>query len=65
MIKKHAECAKGNHLFIISNWAFDTKSQKANAWTCQRCMLTVEGMKDIQALRAKIHETGNNDSEVK
>jgi hypothetical protein len=64
MIKKPQECAKGNHIFVISNWNFDTKSQKSNGWTCQKCLLTVEGKSDIDALRAKLHEAKNDETKA-
>lgn len=63
-IKKSSECYMGNHLFIVSNWQFTPTYQKANAWTCQRCLITVEGKKDIDTLRGQIHETGNSETEA-
>lgn len=54
-VKKCTECEKGNHQFIISNWVVSQTMQKANSYTCQRCLLTVEGNHDVKLLREQIH----------
>jgi len=32
------------------------QSQSANGFTCQKCLLTVDGKKDIEELKASINE---------
>lgn len=49
-------CLAGNHNFIVSYWLFDAKSQKANAYTCQKCLLTKSGLSDIEQLKDEIHK---------
>lgn len=49
------ECFTGNHRFVISNWLVTPQAQKANAWTCSKCLHTVEGSFSINELREAMH----------
>ena len=62
-IVKQKDCENGNHQFVVSQWLFDSKSQKANGWTCQRCLLEVQGKNDICKQRESIHaDNGNSET---
>lgn len=61
-INKSDSCSKGNHQFIVSNWANNGTTQKANAFTCQFCLISVDGILDIEKLKAETHATGNTET---
>jgi hypothetical protein len=48
------ECSTGNHLFIVSRWLFGPQQQSASGFTCQRCLLTIDGQDKITELRNEI-----------
>ena len=54
-VVRSKDCAAGNHQFIVSNWLLSMNSQKANAYTCQKCLHTIEGGYDVKKLRDIIH----------
>lgn len=55
-VRRGQDCADGNHTFIVSRWLVTGQSQAANGFTCQKCLLTVDGKKDIEELKASINE---------
>ncbi len=59
-IIKQSECESGHHNFIISAWLYTSTTQKANAYTCQRCLLTLEGAHDINKVGELHRATGND-----
>lgn len=63
-IIKPEGCSTGNHLFIVSQWTFDSKSQKANSWACQRCLLSIDGGYDVNQLRKELHENGDGETKT-
>jgi hypothetical protein len=58
-VVKPDDCKADKHLFIVSNWVHTPTSQKANSWTCQRCLLTVDGAHDVNKLKSELHADGN------
>jgi len=50
------DCANGLHQFVVSRWSLSSIAQTASGWSCQRCLLVVEGKDQIDIFRAKIHE---------
>ena len=58
-VKLQKDCEYGNHIFIVSNWKFNSTSQKASAWTCQKCLHTVEGFHDVDRLKEDIQAQTN------
>ena len=59
-IVKSVDCQTGNHFFIVSNWVHTPVSQKANSWTCQRCLLTVDGAHEVNKLKEVLHADRND-----
>ncbi len=55
-VRRAGDCKNGNHNFVVSRWMLSTNQQTANGYTCQRCLLTVEGRNEIEKLRAEIDE---------
>lgn len=49
--KQNDLCDKGCHKFIVTAWISQSMQQKANAFTCERCLLTVTGANEIQKIR--------------
>lgn len=49
------DCQNGNHLFIVTNWQFSQTAQKANSFTCQKCLYTVEGAFEVNKLREALN----------
>jgi hypothetical protein len=52
---KSKACEIGNHQFIVSNWQVNSTSQKANSWTCQKCLHTIDGKHEVDKMREQIH----------
>ena len=63
-VKRGKECSLGNHVFIISNWVVTATSQKANAYTCQKCLHTIEGKFDVDIVRKQIHAVRDGEAEA-
>lgn len=54
-IIKSSSCDNGNHQFIVSNWQYSATAQKANAWTCQWCLVSIDGKSDINKIKDSLH----------
>jgi hypothetical protein len=54
-IKKPDLCSTGDHHFIVSHWKFDAKKQYAVSYTCQRCLLSIDGNLDVDTVKAILH----------
>ena len=58
-VKRNQDCADGNHNFIVSRWLVTGQAQAASGFTCQKCLLSVDGKKDIEDLKRQIDEQHN------
>lgn len=63
-VTKGQDCLAGKHQFIVSNWSFDATKQKANGFTCQFCLISVDGTLEVDKLKSDIHEGRNANKEI-
>lgn len=53
--KLSTDCQNGYHKFIVSRWVISSFNKVANAYTCENCLLTIEGGNVINDTRNLIH----------
>lgn len=58
-IKKNKDCTAGYHNFVVSHWVFNQTTQKANSYTCTRCLLSIDGNAAVQQAKADVHGEAN------
>ena len=62
---KSKKCAGGEHMFIVSRWHIVGQMQVSAGFTCQNCLLSVDGKHDIDKLKESVHESKADDRESK
>ena len=64
-VKRCKKCDGGEHTFIVSRWHMMGELQAAAGFTCQHCLLAVDGKHDIEKMREAVHESKEADRESK
>ena len=55
-IRRNADCASGDHTFIVSRWLMGTQQQVATGFVCQKCLLLIEGKNELDKAIGEINE---------
>lgn len=56
--KKETNCSTGNncnHDFIVSNWSFNSTSQRATGYVCKYCLLHINSDEQVQVYRSQLN----------
>lgn len=59
VVSRPKGCASGTHRFLISEWRSGPGYERANSYTCQHCLMLIEGDNLVKQTRCALHADGD------